>query len=383
MRSPPREPYPRAVVRGGACRGRRVAAVLARRGDGGARGGGFLRASSSCLRDVSPPGTARDQNDRSRDLDLVRRRGRGRDARDGDRIFASSLTRRASCVAPASAPRVARRARASRRWTTPSWKRATRCSVVGSSRVYSSSPWRERRWRLALAAARGNARVVAFEPRLELARAAERSRARRRATSARSRVLPFPSFARQLCGIAPRKNTAVSGRRRVGVFRGKPGAAFVSASSRPRRARTSSTFPRRGRPAPRRRRVRGPARLDSRDAARRAAPATPSRAVRSRRPRGGGGAALVGRAFPATRDKIRRRSSARAARAFRARARSSNRRRRRAHGPVRRAGRRRDVRGGATKRQTTDAVDRGPRGDLERIDAVTRDGARVERRTRW
>ena len=32
MRSPPREPYPRAVVRGGACRGRRVAAVLATTG---------------------------------------------------------------------------------------------------------------------------------------------------------------------------------------------------------------------------------------------------------------------------------------------------------------------------------------------------------------
>ena len=43
---------------------------------------------------------------------------------DGDRIFASSL---AASSPPrrtrASAPRVARRARASRRWTTPSWKR--------------------------------------------------------------------------------------------------------------------------------------------------------------------------------------------------------------------------------------------------------------------
>ena len=248
---------------------------------------------------------------------------------DGDRIFASSL---AASTLAASHPRLGSARRSARARLTPLDDPLVEAlsdalhRVVGSSafvlaRTRATEPPRARR------RARGSRarRRVRTPPAARARGGGARARgAERRPREGRDPPLSRPARARQLCRIAPRKkHSCIGRRRRVGVFRRvRPGAAFVLARRRDRggHERPRQRLPRRGRPAPRRQRVRGPARLDSRDAARRAGARRRRRERFARvRPRGGDasrGARRGRRVSPRDAREDPRGVRARAARAF-------------------------------------------------------------------
>ena len=132
---------------------------------------------------------------------------------DGDRIFASSL---AASTLAASHPRLGSARRSARARLTPLDDPLVEALSDALHRVVGSSAFvlalnASDGGRLALAAARaGAARVVAFEPRLELARVAEAlARAAPSDVRARVEILPFPvPPAPDSC--VGSKNTAVS-----------------------------------------------------------------------------------------------------------------------------------------------------------------------------